>query len=244
MSGRVALLKLHRAGLICLPPPRNGNANGRRYQSDPALAEAEPIHCPLRQLQPLRFALVRVPELSKLWNSLMEQYHYLGHENLSGSQLRYLIYSQSSAVLGAMGFGAAAWKVAPRDRWIGWNGPQRCRGLDLIINQARFLILPWVRVPHLAGHCLGKCLRRLPRDFQQRYGWKPVLVESFVESRFGGHSYRAANWICLGQTQGRGKKGAHLRGGPPPLPVKQIWVYPLCADFRRQLCCPAEGSGV
>jgi len=244
MSGRVALLKLHRAGLICLPPPRNGNGNGRGYQSNPTLAEAEPIDCPLRQLQPLRFALVQAPELSRLWNSLIEQYHYLGHENLPGAQLRYLIYSQSGAVLGAMGFGAAAWKVAPRDRWIGWNGPQRRQGLDLIINQARFLILPWVRVPHLAGHSLGECLRRLPGDFQERYGWRTVLVESFVESRFDGHCYRAANWICLGQTQGRGKRGAHLRGGPPPLPVKQIWVYPLAADFRHQLCAPEEGPGV
>jgi hypothetical protein len=194
----------------------------------------------LSDLQPLRYEWVQASERSRLWNSLMERYHYLGHENLPGAQLRYLIYSQSGAVLGAMGFGAAAWKVAPRDRWIGWDGPQRRRGLDLIVNQARFLILPWVRVAHLAGHCLGECLRRLPKDFQQRYGWKPVLVETFVESRFGGCGYRATNWICLGQTQGRGKKGAHLRGGPPPLPVKQIWVYPLRPDFRRQLCSPEE----
>lgn len=242
MSGRVALLKLHRAGLICLPPPRNGNGNGRRYEADPVLVKSEPIHCPLRTLQPLRFELVQASELSRLWNSLIEQYHYLGHENLPGAQLRYLVYSQSGALLGAMGFGAAAWKVAPRDRWIGWDGQQRRRGLDLIVNQARFLILPWVRVPHLAGHSLGQSLRRLPEDFQQRYGWQPVLVESFVESRFGGHCYRAANWIYLGQTQGRGKKGPHLRGGPTPLPIKQIWVYPLGADFRRHLCAPEEHS--
>jgi len=240
MSGRVALLKLHRAGLICLPPPRNGNGNGGRYEPDPVLVNSEPIHCHLRDLQPLRFELVQAPKLSRLWNSLIEQYHYLGHANLPGAQLRYLVYSQSGAVLGAMGFGAAAWKVAPRDRWIGWNGQQRRRGLDLIVNQARFLILPWIGVPHLAGHSLGQCLRRIPEDFQQRYGWQPVLVESFVESRFGGHCYRAANWIYLGQTQGRGKKGPHLRGGSTPLPVKHLWVYSLVADFRRQLCAPEE----
>lgn len=244
MSGRVALLKLHRAGLICLPPPRHGNGNGQRYEPDPVRVESEPIHCPLRDLQPLGFELVQAPKLSRLWNSLIEQYHYLGHENLPGAQLRYLVYSRSGAVLGAMGFGAAAWKVAPRDRWIGWNGQQRCSRLDLIVNQARFLILPWVRVPHLAGHSLGQSLRRLPEDFQQRYGWQPVLVESFVESRFGGHCYRAANWIYLGQTQGRGKKGAHLRGGPAPLPIKQIWVYPLVAAFRRRLCAPEEHARV
>jgi hypothetical protein len=238
MSGRVALLKLHRAGLICLPPPRNSNGNRRRYEPDSILPEAKPIHGPLKDVQPLGFELVHARELSRLWNSLIEQYHYLGHENLPGAQLRYLVKSRSGAVLGAMGFGAAAWKVAPRDRWIGWNGAQRYRGLDLIVNQARFLILPWVQVPHLAGHSLGQSLRGLPKDFHERYGWQPILVESFVESRFGGHCYRAANWICLGPTQGRGKKGAHLREGASPLPVKQIWVYPLAADFRRQLCAP------
>lgn len=244
MSGRVALLKLHRAGLICLPPPRNSNGNGRRYQLEAVLAEAEPIHCPLRDVQPLHFELVQAPELSRVWNRLIEQFHYLGHENLPGAQLRYLVSSPRGAVLGAMGFGAAAWKVAPRDRWIGWNGHERRRGLDLIVNQARFLILPWVHVPHLAGHSLGQSLRRLPKDFQERYGWVPVLVESFVESRFGGHCYRAANWICLGQTQGRGKKGVHLREGASPLAVKQIWVCPLAADFRRQLCAREGRPGV
>lgn len=245
MSGRVALLKLHRAGLICLPPPRNGNGNGQRYEPDPVLTGgAEPIRCPLRDVQPVHLEQVQTPGLSRLWNSLVAQYHYLGHENLPGAQLRYLVYSWSGAVLGAMGFGAAAWKVAPRDQWIGWNSQQRRRGLDLIVNQARFLILPWVRVPHLAGHSLGQALRRLAPDFQERYGWEPVLVESFVESRFGGHCYRAAHWIHLGQTQGRGKKGAHLREGASPLPIKQIWVYPLRADFRRQLCAPEGQPGV
>lgn len=240
MSGRVALLKLHRAGLICLPPPRNGNGNGRCYEPDRALARPEPVHCPLRDLQPLIWELVQAPEQSRLWNSLIEQYHYLGHENLPGAQLRYLFYSQHRALLGVMGFGAAAWKVAPRDRWIGWKGEQRRYGLDLIVNQARFLILPWVGVPHLAGHALRECLQRLPEDFEQRYGWQPVLVETFVESRFGGNCYRAASWIGLGQTQGRGKKGVHLGGGPTPLPVKQIWVCPLRADFRRHLCAQED----
>jgi len=244
MSGRVALLKLHRRGLICLPPPRNGNSNGRRYQPDPILPPPRPIHCALGDLQPLNCPLVGGPGPSRFWNSLMEHYHYLGHENLPGAQLRYLLYSQEGSVLGAMGFGAAAWKVAPRDRWIGWDGEQRRGRLDLIVNQARFLILPWVRVPHLAGHGLGQCLRRLPKDFQQRYGWQPVLVETFVEARFGGHCYRASNWIWVGSTQGRGKKGVHTRGGQTPLPIKQIWMYPLRADFRRRLCAPEVGAHV
>jgi len=244
MSARVALLKLHRAGLVCLPPPRNGNGNGRPYRADPCLVEPDLIQGPLRELQPVYCQLVAGPEQSKLWNSLIERYHYLGHENLPGAQVRYLLYGSSHRLVGAIGFGAAAWKLAPRDQWIGWNLEQRRRGLDLILNNARFFIGPWVKVPNLAGHFLGQCVRRLPDDFQQRYGWRPVLLETFVETRFEGRCYRAANWICLGQTQGRGKKGAHPVAGQSPLPVKQIWVYPLRADWRAQLGLTEDGARV
>lgn len=236
MSGRVALLKLHRAGLISLPRPRNGNGNGRRYEPDPPLAASDPIHCGLSDLRPLVCQLVSAPDQSRLWNSLIEHYHYLGHENLPGAQLRYLLYGRGQHLLGAIGFGAAAWKVACRDQWMGWNSEQRRHRLDLVLNNARFLILPWLRVPNLAGSCLGECLRRLPEDFQQRYGWRPVVLETFVETRFQGRCYQAANWIYLGRTQGRGKKGAHPVGEQTPLPIKQVWVYPLRADFQTQLC--------
>ena len=242
MSARVALLKLHRAGWICLPPPRNGNGNGRAYRPERWPVEPQAIECPLKEVQPVDCQLVAKPEQSKLWNSLIERYHYLGHQNLPGAQLRYLFYSSDQRLLGAIGFGAAAWKLGPRDRWIGWTAEQRRRGLDLVLNNARFLIGPWVRVAHLAGHLLSQCLRRVPEDFQQRYGWRPVLLESFVESRFAGCCYRAANWICLGPTQGRGKKGVHPVHGQPPLPVKQIWVYPLRADFRRELGVREEAA--
>lgn len=240
MSGRVALLRLQAAGLICLPAPRNGNGNGRRYQPDRPLPPLEPTGCALTDVQPLDCQVVWGQEQSRLWNSLIEHYHYLGHENLPGAQLRYLIYGQGDRLLGAIGFGAAAWKVACRDQWIGWNSEQRRRGLDLVLNNPRFLILPWLRMPQLAGCCLRECLHRLPEDFQQRYGWRPVLLESFVEARFQGCCYRAAHWICLGRTQGRGKKGDHAVGGQRPLPVKQVWVYPLRPDFRSQLCAPEE----
>jgi hypothetical protein len=186
--------------------------------------------------------LVAGPEQSKLWNSLIENYHYLGHENLPGAQVRYLLYGSGQRLLGAIGFGAAAWKLAPRDQWIGWNSEQRRRGLDLVLNNARFFIGPWVRVANLAGHLLGQCAGRLSEDFQQRYGWRPVLLETFVEAHFAGHCYRAANWICLGQTQGRGKKGAHRVDGKSPLPVKQIWIYPLRPDWRAELGLREEGT--
>jgi hypothetical protein len=241
MSARVALLRLHAAGWIHLPAPRHGNRNRRRYQTClPVPPPSEPIHCGLEDLQPLDCQLVCGQGPSRLWNSLIERYHYLGHQNLPGAQLRYLLYARGGRLLGAIGFGAAAWKVAPRDQWIGWNSEQRCRALGLVLNNARFLIVPWAAVPNLAGHCLRHCLRRLPEDFQQRYGWRPVLVETFVDTRYGGASYRAAHWIYLGLTQGRGKKGAHKVGAQTPLPVKQVWVKPLSSDFRRRLCGQEE----
>lgn len=244
MSARVALLKLHRAGLIGLPPPRNRNGNGRRYQPDQALVEPDPIRCALSDLQPLRCQWVAGREPSRLWNSLIERYHYLGHENLPGAQVRYLLYGQGGHLLGAAGFGAAAWKVAARDQWIGWNVSQRRRGLDLVLNNARFLMGPWLRVPNLAGHALEQCVRQVAGDFAQRYGWRPVLLESFVERRFEGHCYRTANWICLGPTRGRGKKGIHGGCEQSLLPFKQVWVYPLRADFRKELCAPEHPGDV
>lgn len=241
MSARVALLRLHGAGLICLPPPRNGNGNGRRYQPEGPLPATDPIHGGLDDLQPLVCQLVWSPEQSRLWNSLIERYHYLGHENLPGAQLRYLLYGKGDRLLGAIGFGAAAWKVAPRDQWIGWNSEQRCRALDLVLNNARFLLVPWVQVPNLAGSCLRSCLRRLPEDFQERYGWRPVLLETFVETRYEGRCYGAAHWIYVGLTQGRGKKGANPPvGDPRPLALKQVWVYPLSPNFRSRLCGQEE----
>jgi len=241
MSARVALLRLQAAGLISLPPPRNGNGNGRHYQPNGLLPAPQPLCCRLGDLAPVVCRLVCERQQSRLWNSLIERYHYLGHSNLPGAQLRYLLYGKEDRLLGALGFGAAAWKLAPRDEWIGWNAEQRRRGLDLVLNNARFLIVPWARVPNLAGHLLRLCLRQLPSDFQQRYGWQPLLLESFVEVRFEAHCYRATNWIYLGLTQGRGKKGAHPVEGQSPLPRKQIWVYPLERNFRQRLC-PEEDA--
>ena len=133
-----------------------------------------------------------------------------------------------------LGFGAAAWMTAPRDAWIGWSAAQRERHLSGVVNNARFLILPWVRVKSLGSKLLAMAARQLPSDWEDRYGYRPVLLETFVEhGRFAGTCYRAANWHWLGQTQGRGKLGDHRLG---QVPIKDVWVYPLVKDCREPLC--------
>jgi hypothetical protein len=162
----------------------------------------------------------------------LQQYHYLGYSATAGAQQRYLIVSDQG-VLGAMGFGAAAWKVHARDDWIGWDPAQRRRVLHRIINHTRFLILPWVRCANLGSRVLALAAQRVGADFRARYGYAPVLLESFVQSdRFTGGVYRAANWQCLGLTRGRGRNS---RSHTPAQPVKSVWVYPLVRDFRAVL---------
>lgn len=236
MSARVALLRLQAKGLIELPAPRNSNGNGKVWRPRLGLEPpAQPLEANLRKLRPVELQIVSTPEQSELWNSLVARYHYLGHANLPGAQLRYLVYA-GQEILGAIGFGAAAWSLAARDRFIGWTAAQRQRALPRVLNNARFLLLPWVRVAHLASHLLGRCARRLPMDFWARYGWRPVLLETFVQEPYRGTCYRAAGWIDLGRTQGRGKKGPHPKGEQTPVPLKHVWVYPLVSDFRSALC--------
>jgi hypothetical protein len=139
-----------------------------------------------------------------------------------------------------LGVAAAAWQVQARDRFIGWTAPQRQARLHLIVNNTRFLILPWVRCRNLASRVLALCARRLAEDWQHRYGYRPVLLETFVESpRFQGTCYKAANWICVGETQGRGKRDRHHRRA---LPRKLVWLYPLVADPRAILCPSASSA--
>ena len=170
---------------------------------------------------------------SSLWNELIQRYHYLGYTPLPGAQLRYLIFSHSK-LLGALGFGAAVWLVAPRDRFIQWNTAQREANLHLVINNARFLILPWITVKNLASKILAVASKRLPSDWKHHYGYQPVLLETFVQcKRFRGTCYRAANWIHVGQTKGRGKlEKTHKQ----VTPIKDIFLYPLDKRFRKVLC--------
>ncbi len=234
MSCRVAMLRMHREGLITLPEPRNGNGNGQPYRritraTDPGL----PIDLPVEQLSDLRLEGVDDRRSSHLWNEYIQRYHYLGYQPLPGAQLRYLAGSQGQ-ILALLGFGAAAWKVAPRDRWIGWSAAQRQQRLHLLINNARFLILPWITSRNLASKLLAMAARRVAEDWEERYGYRPVLMETFVETgRFAGTCYRASNWTHVGQTRGRGKLDIRHQA---PLPIKDIWLYPLEKQCRRTLC--------
>ena len=233
MSCRVALLRMHRDGLIELPPPRHQVKPCRSFARRTTRAEPEArLEVPVQTLSDLRLTVVGRHD-SALWNEYIDRYHYLGYKPLPGAQLRYFAYAGQRPVA-LLGFGAAAWQTAPRDEWIGWNPAQRQRHLNAVVNNARFLILPWVRVQSLGSKLLAMAARRLPADWATRYGYRPVLLETFVEAqRFTGTCYRAANWTCVGQTQGRGKLGDHRLG---QVPIKTVWVYPLAKDFRGQLC--------
>ena len=238
MSCRLALLRMHSDGLIELPLPRNGNGNGRAYARRPPAAEPDLFRAvpgPVDTLVNLRIEPVDSRRASHLWNEYIDRYHYRGYQPLTGAQLRYFAFSQDTP-LALLGFAAAAWKLHARDAFIGWTAKQRQSRLHLIVNNTRFLILPWVRSSNLASRLLAIATRRLIEDWQHRYGYRPVLLETFVEvPRFTGTCYKAANWICLGETQGRGKRDVHHQGA---LPRKLLCIYPLAADFRSILCAP------
>jgi len=235
MSCRVALLKLHREGQLSLPAP--GVRPWRVVRGEKAalpLPEIEALRCRLKTLGEITLVLVesRNRPLSRLWNALMETYHYLGAGPLCGAQVRYLVESSVYGWIGGVAFSAAAWRVAPRDRWIGWSEAARQANLGKVLCNSRFLLVP--RVAHLASHVLALCARRVPQDWGARYGVRPLLLETYVErDRFAGTCYRSANWCHVGATQGRGRMD---RARAYAAPVKEVYVYPLHRDARRALC--------
>jgi hypothetical protein len=192
------LLKLHRRGAIELPEVARFPAAAKRIEKVAEVEREAGVNEPLQELQPvelIRIDSAATPE-SGLWNDLMDRYHYLGAGPLCGSQIRYLIRSQKQGWLGGLAFSAAAWRVAARDAWIGWDQEAREQHLNRVVDNSRFLILPQVRVPHLASHVLGLALRRLRADWRQRYGYEPWWVETFIDAeRFAGTCYRASNFV-------------------------------------------------
>jgi hypothetical protein len=231
MSCRVAMLRMHEDGIICLPPPMYKKRPPGKVKPTSDTDQQDPITCSVDLLPPLRLQIVTQP-CSALWNEYIERYHYLGYTPLPGAQLRYFIYAGEQLVA-LTGFGAAAWQTAPRDHFIGWDHEQRQKNLHLIVNNARFLILPWIQSKNLASKILSLTSRRLPGDWFERYHTQPVMLETFVEKkRFAGTCYLAANWHLCGQTKGRGKLGL---AGKISVPIKDIWVYPLNKNFRSIL---------
>lgn len=233
MSCRVALLRMYREGRIELPLPSHKVVPCRSFRrrtprAEPGTALEGIVH----ELSGFRLEPVD-RKSSGLWNEYIDRYHYLGYKPLPGAQLRYFAYA-GDRLVGLFGFGASAWKTGPRDRFIGWSREQRQANLHYVVNNARFLLLPWVRVHGLASKLLSLAARRIADDWESRYRYRPVLLETFVDdTRFRGTCYRAANWSCVGFTRGRGKLGDHRLG---QIPIKQVWVYPLRKDFREQLC--------
>ena len=234
MVCRGLMLMLHREGLIELPPVRRVTHNPLVERSQPVLVSVDeaPLQARLAELGPLAVRQVRRTPEEALFNSLLEHHHYLGYTQPVGEHLKYLVYAGGRPVA------CAAWCSAPRhlgsrDRFIGWGPQARLQNIRLLAYNTRFLILPWVTVPHLASHVLGRLARMLSADWQRLYGHPIYFVETFIDpQRFRGTCYRAANWTVLGATTGRGKDAPSHK---PTRPVKQVLGYALVKDFRQRL---------
>jgi hypothetical protein len=237
MAARSLLLKLERRGWIALPPRQFQFYPRRRLiPAQEALPlELPPIDEPLAELLPLRVEAVPAGHPDRaVFSRYLSQHHYLGYGGPVGETLSYLVRDRRGRDLACALFGAAAWKTKPRDVWIGWDDQTRARRLSGVANQQRFLILPWVRVAHLASHLLARLTRRLAADWLAKYAHPVHLAETFVDrDRFHGTCYRAANWICVGQTQGRSRQD---RTRSLRVPVKDIYLYPLTRRWRTLLC--------
>ena len=235
MVCRSLMLGMHRAGLIELPPVRKVNHNplAVRSKPKPVSVETTQLCCGLGQIQPLSFVQVRRTKAEAIFNELMQQYHYLGYTQPVGEHLKYLVYSEERPIA-ALAWSSAPRHLGPRDRFIGWSAQQRRQNIRFLAYNTRFLILPWVQVPHLASHILGQMARRLSHHWQQLYGHPVYFLETFIDpERFKGTCYRAANWTLLGRTTGRGHQDQTHR---PNRPVKEILGYPLAKQFRHLLC--------
>jgi len=234
---RALLELLQGQGVIALPGLRKTAPYGKRLIiADAASDPQSPLTGSVGEYLPIHLHLVRRGPLSTLWRQFIDRYHYLGYRVPFGANLRYLIESERhpGQYLGCLLFSSPAWKMAARDAWIGWEVEQRKRNLQYVVSNSRFLILPWISVRGCASKVLSLAARQLPRDWERFYGYRPMLLETLVDgSRFQGTCYRAANWIYLGKTQGRGRMDRdHARAG---WAVKDLYVFPLCRDVQRRL---------
>jgi hypothetical protein len=231
---RGLMLMLHREGLIELPPVRRVTRNPLVERSSPVLVSVDeaPLQASFTELGPLEVRQVRRTPEEALFNSLLHHHHYLGYTRPVGEHLKYLVYAQGRPVA------CVAWCSAPRhlgsrDRFIGWGPQARVRNIGLLAYNTRFLILPWIRVPHLASHILGRMARTLSVDWQRMHGHPIYFIETFIDpQRFRGTCYRAANWALLGVTTGRGKDAPTRQVNRS---IKQVLGYALVKDFRQRL---------
>jgi hypothetical protein len=234
MVCRGLMLMLHRAGEIELPPVRQTSLNPlvRPRRPGPVLIDTTPVRGPLSQIQPLEFRQVRRTADEPLFNSLIEQHHYLGYEQPVGEHLKYLAWAQGRP-LACLAWSSAPRHLGSRDRFIGWSAEARRCNIRFLAYNTRFLILPWVQVEHLASHILGRMAKRLSQDWERVYGHPIYFLETFVDpEQFRGTCYRAANWVLLGRTTGRGKNDQTNR---PNRSIKDVLGYPLTRRFRQLL---------
>ncbi|MCL0070152.1 DUF4338 domain-containing protein [Dehalococcoidia bacterium] len=242
MACRSLLLKLEQRGYITLPPHHLFAGKRKRSVFVPDVPhDTAAIVTDLRTLGPVQIDLLEAcPERSRrdtsllgLFKCLLSRYHYLGFNGTVGENMKYMVFDREQNPLACLLFGSAAWKCAPRDDFIGWNAETRKANLNFVTNHMRLLVLPWVMVPHLASHILGRVARRISADWIEKYGHPIYLLETFVErDRFRGTCYRAANWILVGQTKGRSRND---RYATLKVPVKDIYLYPLTKGFRKVL---------
>ena len=228
------LVKMEADGLITLPPLKSVHSTRMKPLEHTAhTAEREEIVVSAGKLPHVHVEIAKTEAEKSLWNEYIDRYHYLRYTPLPGAQMKYFVYSGDD-LLALLGFGSCAWRVAPRDWYIGWSDEKRKENLHLVVNNARFLILPWVYSKNLASMALALVTKRIGEDWQRRYKYKPVLLETFVQkNRFSGSSYKAANWKLVGTTKGRGRED---RFKEARLPIKDIYMYPLNKDFKIMLC--------
>lgn len=234
MVCRGLLLMLDRAGHIELPAAKfvPHNPLVRRERPEPVLIDTTPIHGALHELRPVEIEQVRRTNHEPLFNSLMEQYHYLAYEQPVGEHLKFLVWAQRRPIA-CVAWSSAPRHLASRDRYIGWSAEARRRNIRFLAYNTRYLILPWVRVPHLASHILGKMTSQLSQDWERMYGHPVYFAETFIDpDRFRGTCYRAANWKLLGRTTGRGKASNSYK---PNRPIKEVLGFPLTPSFRELL---------
>ena len=232
-SMKQVLVKMEAEGLVSLPPPQRAAVVMKPIEHTQRTAMGEEIMQSVGKLPQLHIEIAKTADERSLWNEYIDRYHYLGYTKLPGTQMKYFVYAAEDPVA-LLGFNSAAWRIAPRDWYIGWSDKKRKENLHLVLNNARFLILPWVCSKNLASKALSMVCKRIATDWQQRYKYRPVVLETFIEkNRFSGSCYKAANWIHVGTTQGRGRDD---RTNKAKLPKKEIFIYPLEKDFQNMLC--------